>query len=91
MAATDLGDTETFEEFLTVQDLVREALMLGLRTAEGVDLAALARRTGTDPLLGRTAALKRGTEEGDLTLRGDRLCVPTHRWSVLDRIVADLF
>lgn len=82
---------EVFEEQLTGDDLVKEALMLGLRTREGVDLARLAARTGIDPLAARTRALERRLARGDLSLDAGVLRVPPHRWLMLDGIVADLF
>lgn len=84
-------DVEVFEEQLDAQALIREALMLGLRVADGVDLAALAARVGVDPRLGREAALKRRLARGDVVIEGTRLRVPHARWLMLDGIVADLF
>lgn len=82
---------EVFEEALSSEDLVREALMLGLRTSEGVDLAHLAARTGSDPLASRRHAVERRLARGDLTLEGTILRVPTRRWLLLDGIIADVF
>lgn len=82
---------EVFEEQLDVQDTVREALMLGLRTREGVSLSQLAIRAGADPLLGRERALERRLARGDVQLEGDLLRVPQTRWLLLDGIVSDLF
>lgn len=78
-------------EALDAEALVREALMLGLRTAEGVDLAAAAARAGVDPRAGRGRAIARRVERGDLVDEGDRLRVPRSRWLALDGVVADLF
>lgn len=85
------SDVEVFEESLDAQDLIREALMLGLRVHDGVDLAALEARVGVDPRAGRESALKRRIERGDVVLDGHRLRVPHTRWLLLDGIVADLF
>jgi putative oxygen-independent coproporphyrinogen III oxidase len=82
---------EVFEETLDAQALIREALMLGLRMEEGVDLEALERRTGVDPRQGRERALARRLERGDVLLVDARLKVPRSRWLLLDGIVADLF
>jgi oxygen-independent coproporphyrinogen-3 oxidase len=82
---------EVFEERLDAQALIREALMLGLRMAEGVDLAQLEARLGVDPRLGRESAFKRRLARGDIVLEGARLRVPQARWLLLDGIVADLF
>ena len=82
---------EVFEETLDDQALIREALMLGLRMDEGVDLDALGQRVGVDPRKGREKALSRRTARGDVVLEGGRLKVPQQRWLLLDGIVADLF
>ena len=82
---------EVFEEQLGPEELIREALMLGLRTREGVDLAQLQRRTGLDPREGRERALARRLQRGDAVLEGDVLRIPPRRWLLLDGIVADLF
>ena len=65
--------------------------MLGLRTARGVDLDALAARTGVDPRAGRERAIARRLERGDVTIEGATLRVPSERWLMLDSIVTDLF
>jgi oxygen-independent coproporphyrinogen-3 oxidase len=82
---------EVFDETLTPDDRIREALMLGLRTARGIDLAHLHARTGVDPRQGRERALARRLERGDVRLDGDVLSVPLDRWLMLDSIVTDLF
>lgn len=82
---------EVFEEALEPADRIREALMLGLRTSEGVDLAEAHARTGVDPREGRERVLDRRVARGDVILEGDRLAVPRDRWLMLDAIVADLF
>jgi oxygen-independent coproporphyrinogen-3 oxidase len=86
-------EVEVFTETLDAQAVIREALMLGLRTREGVDLAALATRTGLDPLVGRERAMTRRLERGDIELdeQAQVLRVPLSRWLMLDGIVADLF
>lgn len=85
------GRSEVFEEILDAQDRIREALMLGLRTVDGVDLAALEARAGENPRTGREAAIARRIERGDLRVDGDRWIVPQGRWLHLDGIIADLF
>lgn len=85
------ADAVAFEEELTPEDRIREALMLGLRTARGVDLSALQARTGVDPRQGRERPLARRLERGDLTLEADILRIPRDRWLMLDSIVADVF
>ncbi|MDB4990456.1 MAG: Radical family enzyme similar to coproporphyrinogen oxidase [Myxococcaceae bacterium] len=82
---------EVFEEQLAPGDVINEALMLGLRTSEGVNLTRLAERTGLDPLATKQRAVQRRIARGELTLDGDVLRVPSRRWLLLDGIVADLF
>jgi putative oxygen-independent coproporphyrinogen III oxidase len=82
---------EVYEEVLAPEDLVREALMLGLRTHEGVDFRALGARLGIDPRAARGTALARRIARGDVRFDGDVLRVPEERWLFLDGIVADLF
>ncbi len=80
-----------FQEALLADDVVREALMLGLRTREGVDLRALAARAGRDPLSGRETAVARRLARGELIREGDTLRVPREHWLALDAIVTDVF
>lgn len=82
---------EVFEEHLSPEDRVREALMLGLRTREGMDLAAVEARTGVDPRHGRERTLERRRARGDVVIEGGCLRVPPSRWLGLDAIVTDLF
>jgi oxygen-independent coproporphyrinogen-3 oxidase len=82
---------EVWHEQLDGGDLVRERLMLGLRTSDGVDLAHARRAAGRDPLVGRERALSRGLARGELVREGDVLRVPRERWLHLDSIVAALF
>jgi oxygen-independent coproporphyrinogen-3 oxidase len=84
-------EVEVFEEALDAEDTIREALMLGLRTREGVDLQALEARVARDPRAGRERALSRRLARGDVELVQERLRVPEERWLMLDGIVADLF
>ena len=87
--ARELGVMAAERETLVAADRIREALMLGLRTREGLDLAALAVRTGVDPRADRAAALARRLATGDLVLDGEVLRVPYARWLFVDGIVAD--
>lgn len=82
---------ESERELLTGDDLVREGLMLGLRTRDGVDVEALSARAAQDWRRGRERAVAARLDRGDLVLEGSRLRVPAERWLWLDGIVADLF
>ena len=91
LARSGTSEVTVFEESLTPEDVVREALMLGLRTREGVDLAALQTRTGIDPRAGREDAIARRVARGELVGTSDRLRVPREHWLALDAIVTDVF
>lgn len=82
---------EATSEALDAETIVREALMLGLRTAEGVDRAAVEARAGVPLERGREAAIARRVARGDLVVTDTHVTVPPERWLHLDGIVADLF
>jgi oxygen-independent coproporphyrinogen-3 oxidase len=83
--------TRTEIEELGPNDIVREAWMLGLRTAQGMDLVSTRARAGLDPRLGREREIARAIDAGNLIEERDRLRVPIDRWLKLDGIVRDLF
>ena len=91
LAHSGTPGVEIFEEALGPQDLVRERLMLGLRTSDGMDLAAARAAIDVDPLHGRERALAQALERGDVIHQGDTLRIPHARWLHLDSIVARLF
>jgi len=91
MTGSSTSTVEVFEEALNADDLTREALMLGLRTLEGLDLAATHARTAKDPREGRGASIERQVGRGHLRDEGNRLIVPHASWLSLDSIVANLF
>jgi oxygen-independent coproporphyrinogen-3 oxidase len=64
------------EETLDPVQLALEALMLGFRTTDGVDLGRVRSRTGVDVLARNRRQLERMESEGLVALRGDRV-VPT--------------
>ena len=78
-------------EELGPDEIIREALMLGLRTVDGMNLAATERRAGQSPREGREDEIARAIERGNLVQDGDWLRVPMNRWLKLDGIVRDLF
>jgi len=82
---------EVFHEVLGTQQLVQEAMMLGLRTLEGVDLTALGERIGDDPLADRGSEVARLQAGGQLQMTEGRMRVPPEHWLWLDGIVARLF
>src|SRR5262249_51516477 len=73
-------EVEVSSEALGAQDMIREQLMLGLRTSDGMSLARAAELSGIDPLAGREAALERAITRGDVLRDGDALRVPHERW-----------
>lgn len=91
MAGSAAPSVEVFEEPLNGDDLIREALMLGLRTGEGMNLRAVETRASKNPRLGREAALERQIKRGNLVDDGETWRVPHDKWLALDSIVADLF
>ncbi|MBW2210817.1 MAG: hypothetical protein JRG67_07185 [Deltaproteobacteria bacterium] len=78
-------------EELGPDEIIREALMLGLRTIDGVHLLATEMRAGRDPKVGREMEIARAIDEGNVVEVGDWLRVPQDRWLKLDGIVRDLF
>jgi oxygen-independent coproporphyrinogen-3 oxidase len=76
---------------LTAGQRATEALVMGLRLDEGVDLAAIAARTGValDDLLDRRAAI-RLIDHGLLLRDGDWLRVTERGMLLLDRILAEV-
>ncbi|MET0362443.1 MAG: coproporphyrinogen III oxidase, partial [Sphingobium sp.] len=79
------------EAALAAAERATEALMMGLRLAEGVDLAALAARTGMDmaTLIDRRAAAVLQTQ-GLVRLEGEHLAVTAEGMLLLDGILAEL-
>ncbi|MDP3276478.1 MAG: radical SAM family heme chaperone HemW [Deltaproteobacteria bacterium] len=78
-------------EPLDAETLVREGLMLGLRTALGVNLADLQARTGLDPRAGRERAIARAVKRDNLEDLTTHLRIPRAKWLTADDIIAGLF
>jgi putative oxygen-independent coproporphyrinogen III oxidase len=78
-------------EELGPAEIVRESLMLGLRTIEGMSLRDVKARAGIHPEAGREHEIETAIERGNLLRDGDWLRVPQSRWLKLDGIVRDLF
>jgi putative oxygen-independent coproporphyrinogen III oxidase len=91
MAGSATPSVEVFEETLNADDLIREALMLGLRTREGMNVSTVEARTNKPVLIGREAAVERQLKRGNLIVDNDTWHVPHDKWLSLDSIVADLF
>ncbi len=76
---------------LVPRDRAREALMMGLRLTEGVDLADLGQRTGiTADALVDTQAAARLADHGLLIRKGDHLRVAPAGMLVLDAILGEI-
>ena len=79
------------EDALSPAEQAREALLMGLRLREGVDLANIARRTGVaiDALIDADAA-QRLSGYGLVIQSGNRITVQPDGMLLLDRILAEL-
>lgn len=79
------------ERALAVPEQAIEALLMGLRLAEGIDLAALARRFGTRPgALVDTRKLALHGAAGLVWRRGDRIGIAEAGMPLLDALLAEL-
>lgn len=77
-------------ETLTRRDLALEMLMLGLRTALGVDLALLRERSGIDLWARNSERLERWQGEGLVEVASGRLRPTRRGFAVADRLAAEL-
>lgn len=75
-------------EELTPGQLALEALMLGLRTAEGIDLAAFEERFGLDPAAANPGLVEEMAARGLLILAGGRLAPTRRGLAVADALAA---
>jgi oxygen-independent coproporphyrinogen-3 oxidase len=80
-------------EHRTEEDLENEGLWLGLRTCDGVDRAAHARRYGRDPLSSpeRAAAAQKCEDAGWLSVAPDRLCLTVTGFLFADEVASRLW
>lgn len=69
--------SEKDRETLDATDLFHERVFTGLRLVEGLDLDALAARTGHDPRPSRTAELERWNSQGFAHFDGRRVALTT--------------
>jgi oxygen-independent coproporphyrinogen-3 oxidase len=75
-------------EVLSALDLALEALLLGLRTADGIDLDRFATRYGVDLLAGNGKIVARAAADGLLLLESRRLRPTTRGMAVADALAA---
>lgn len=86
------GETlEAEREDLSPLDRAHERIMLGLRTARGVDLEAMQRELSIDLLALRKGPIETRIARGELVIEGAFLKIPHAHWLKLDGIVVDLF
>ncbi len=86
------GTAAASTEPLDAAALLRERIMLGLRTAEGVDLDAAGVDLGIAPWTReREAEVARLIERGRLTRDGGTLRIPARAWVLADDTIARLF
>jgi putative oxygen-independent coproporphyrinogen III oxidase len=76
-------------ENLTAEDLAVEALMLGFRTVEGIDLASFRERYGVDLAERNARLLERLERNGLLRVDGSRLLPTLDGWAVADSLARD--
>ena len=76
---------------LTVEKRVLEAVMLGLRSAEGLDCGRLKRLSGCDFLKMKSEEIQELAEKGLLRQDGERLFCTRKGWYWLDEVLVSLF
>ena len=92
LAAGSAEELPETRETLTDADRYNEAVMTGLRTARGVDLAALERAFGLRPDVVEPEAWGAALETGELVrLEGGRVRVAERSWLVGDSVAARFF
>ncbi|MGI8746992.1 MAG: coproporphyrinogen-III oxidase family protein, partial [Deinococcus sp.] len=79
-----LAGQEGEREELGPEDLVTDALFMGLRLREGVDLARLSRRSGLEVRNRYREVIGRQLRQGLLTLDGEQLRATPQGWWVLN-------
>lgn len=90
--AYQLGTEGETTEALDAQALLRERIMLGLRLATGLDLAAAAQDLGLDPFTAeRTRTIDALVARDRLERDGSRVRIPRAAWLFTDDIAARLF
>ena len=88
-ALTRNGHGIAEEESLTAIEAADEALVMGLRLAEGIDAAALAQRFGLETIV-NWSAVDRLTDSGHLVRTGTRIAATSAGRLVLNRILAEI-
>jgi len=79
------------QEPIDARTALRERLLLGLRLAEGLDVAAAAAELGLEPpTRSRAGTLARLVAQGRLVVDGDRWRIPRSAWLLADATIAAL-
>lgn len=78
-------------EVLSVKDRHNEMLMIGLRTAKGVNMSILKSIVSEDIYKNLLESIQPKLNEGILQLDGDHLKIPEAHWFMADGIAASLF
>lgn len=89
-AVGELGHGIEAWEQLAPRDVALEALMLGLRTEDGVDLGAVERELGHDLRQINASRLEQWQEAGLVALEGARVRPTRQGYAVADRLAAEL-
>lgn len=76
-------------ELIDAHEYVTDALFMGLRLRDGIDLAGLSRRSGVDVRAVYGAPIAANISRGLLALDGDQLRATPEGWWVLNRVVTD--
>ena len=76
-------------EELTTEDLALEAVMLGIRTVEGIDLQRFKQRYGIDLLERNAALVERLTRDSLLQVAGNRLAPTLEGLAIADSMARD--
>jgi oxygen-independent coproporphyrinogen-3 oxidase len=77
-------------EWIDAETALREALLLGLRLSEGVDLVRTSRELGLEPSRRRAEAIESLARRGLLTVDQGRLRIPEKSWLFANSIITRL-
>ncbi|ADV65684.1 radical SAM family heme chaperone HemW [Deinococcus maricopensis] len=84
-----LAGTDADVDVVTPEEFVTDALFMGLRLRDGVDLADLTTRSGVDVAARYAPVIEQHVARGTLTLDGTRLRATPQGWWVLNQVIAD--
>lgn len=78
-------------EILSEKDQFNEMLMIGLRTAIGVNLKSLKEKFSEKIWVYLNEIIRPKLNDGFLAINNDRLFIPHQHWFIADGIISDLF